>query len=102
MTDRYASHRLRFVIDTAALLRDRTDIQAQPPIRPDQPPPADLGMIPLTVPEAIRLLTTQPARARPPGHAEHRAAWRRRRQAHSHWYHQHTRLARDTTIALVS
>jgi len=53
---------------TAALLRGRTDSQASPPVRPDQPPPADPGMIPLTVPEITRLLTTRPGR---PGHAEH-------------------------------
>ena len=54
---------------TAALLRDRTDTQAPPPVRPDQSPPADLGMIPLTVPEITHLLTTRPARPGPPGHA---------------------------------
>ena len=58
-------------------------------------------MIPLTVPEITRLLTTQPASS-PPGHAEHWANWRRRHQARSRWYHQRTRLARDTAIALVS
>jgi hypothetical protein len=87
---------------TAALLRDRTDTQAPPPARPDQPPPADPGMIPLTVPEITRLLTTQPAKPGPPGHAEHWANWRRRHQALARWYHQRTRLARDTEIALVS
>jgi SRSO17 transposase len=84
---------------TAALLRDRSDTQAPPPVRPDQPPPADLGMIPLTIPEITRLLTAPPAK---PGHAEHWAAWRRRHQARARWYHQRTRLARDTGIALVS
>jgi SRSO17 transposase len=84
---------------TAALLRDRTDTQAPPPARPSQPPPADPGMIPLTVPEITRLLGTQPART---GHAEHWTDWRRRHQARSRWYHQRTRLARDTEIALVS
>jgi SRSO17 transposase len=84
---------------TAALLRDRTDTQAPPPARPDQRPPADPGMIPLTVPEITRLLATQPART---GHAEHWPNWRRRHQARSRWYHQRTRLARDTEIALVS
>jgi SRSO17 transposase len=54
---------------TAALLRDRTGTQAPPPTRPDQPPPAGPGMIPLTIPEITRLLATPPAR--PPGHAEH-------------------------------
>jgi hypothetical protein len=42
---------------TAALLRRRTSTQARAPARPDQPPPADPGMIPLTVPETGRLLT---------------------------------------------
>ena len=55
---------------TAALLRDRTDTQAPPPVRPDQPPPADPGMIPLTVPEITRLLTA-PTQPGPPGHADH-------------------------------
>jgi hypothetical protein len=35
---------------TAALLRRRTDTQAPAPALPVQPPPADPGMIPLTVP----------------------------------------------------
>ena len=48
---------------TTALLRDRTDTQAPPPVRADQPPPAEPGMIPLTIPEIKRLLaalTTRP------------------------------------------
>jgi hypothetical protein len=81
---------------TAALLRDRTDTQALPPTRPDQPPPADPGMIPLTIPELTRLLATPPARR--PGHAEHWASWRRRHQARSRWYHQRARLARESAL----
>jgi hypothetical protein len=46
---------------TVALLRHRTDTQAPAPVHPDQPPPEDPGMTPLTVPEITRLLTTQPA-----------------------------------------
>ena len=84
---------------TAALLRQRTDTQAPAPVRPDQPPPNDPGMTPLTVPEITRLLTTQPAR---PGLAGHWANWRRGHQARARWHHHRTRLARDTTIALVS
>jgi len=80
----------------AARLRDRTDTQAPPPVRPGQRPPADPGMIPLTVPEIARLLTP-PA---PPGHAEHWPNSRRRHQPRARWYHQRTRLARDTTPAL--
>jgi hypothetical protein len=38
-----------------AAARRRTDTQAPRPISPDQPPPADLGMIPLTVAEIKRL-----------------------------------------------
>jgi hypothetical protein len=73
---------------TAALLHDRTSTQAPPPARPDERPPADPGMIPLTVPEITRLLTTWPTR---PGHTEHWSNWRRRHQARARWYHQRTR-----------
>ena len=83
---------------TAAMLRRRTDTQAPAAARPDQPPPADLGMIPLTVPETGRLLGYPP----PPGTAGRWLDWRRRHQARSAWYHQRTRLARDTQIALAS
>ena len=83
---------------TAALLRDRTDTQAPPPTRPAQrPPPADPGMIPLTVPETGRL----PGHPPPPGSAAHWLDWRRRHQACSRWYHQRTRLARRVEIALI-
>jgi SRSO17 transposase len=50
---------------TAALLRHRTDTRAPAPVRPDQPSPADPGMIPLTVPETGRLLA-HPPRPAPP------------------------------------
>jgi hypothetical protein len=84
---------------TAALLRDRTGTQAPEPVSPGQRPPADLGMIPLTVPQITRLPGTRPGR---PGHAEHWSNWRRRHQARPRWYHQRTRLTRDPAIALVS
>jgi SRSO17 transposase len=87
---------------TAALLKDRTDTQVPPPIRPDQPPPPDPGMIPLTVPEIGRLLAARLLRPYPPWHATHWLDWRRRHQARSRWFHQRARLARDTEIALVS
>ena len=83
---------------TAALLRRRTGTQAPAPVLPDQPPPADPGMIPLTVPETGRLLGHPP----PPGSAGHWLDWRRRHQARSHWYHQRTRLGRRVEIVLVS
>jgi SRSO17 transposase len=87
---------------TAARLRDRTDTQAPPPARPDQKPPPDPGMIPLTVPEVNRLLAAALARPSPPGHADHWSSWTRRHQARSRWFHQRARLARDAEIALVS
>jgi SRSO17 transposase len=87
---------------TAALLRDRTDTQAAPPVRPDQPPPASAGMIPLTVPEIRRLLAASEPVPRRPGHAEHWSVFRREHQARARWYHQRARLARSTEIALVS
>jgi SRSO17 transposase len=83
---------------TAALLRRRTDTRAPAPVRPDQPPPADPGMIPLSVPETAGLLAHPP----PPGASQHWLAWRRHHQALSAWYHQRTRLARDEQILLVS
>jgi SRSO17 transposase len=83
---------------TAALLRRRTGTQAPAPVHPDQPPPAEFGMIPLTVPETGRLLSHPP----PPGSAGHWLDWRRRHQARARWYHQRTRLARHTEIALAS
>jgi SRSO17 transposase len=87
---------------TAALLRDRTDTQAQPPVRPDQPPPASPGMIPLTVPEIKLLLAASEPAPRRPGHAEHWSAFRRQHQARARWYHQRARLARSAEITLVS
>jgi hypothetical protein len=50
---------------TAALLRRRTDTQAPAPVHPDQAPPPDPGMIPLTVPETGRLLAARPRPAAP-------------------------------------
>jgi SRSO17 transposase len=82
---------------TAALLR-RTDTRAPAPVRPDQPPPTNPGMIPLTIPETGRLLAHPP----PTGAAGHWPDWRRRHQALAAWYHQRTRLARHVRIALVS
>jgi hypothetical protein len=82
---------------TAALLRRRTDTQAAARYCQASPPPADPGMIPLTVPETGGLLGHPP----PPGRAAHWLDWRRRHQARSRWYHQRTRLARKTGIALV-
>ena len=87
---------------TAALLKDRTDTQAPPPVRPDQPPPAEPGMIPLTIPEIKRLIAALTVRPLPRWLVIHWDAWTRRHQARSRWFHKRARLARDADIALVS
>ncbi len=71
-------------------------------MRPDQPPPDDHGLIPLTVPEIKHLPAALLLRPHLPGHAAHWLNWRRRHQARARWYHQRTRLARDAQFALVN
>jgi hypothetical protein len=64
------------------------------PASVDDQPPADPGMVKVSVPEARRLLrlastpVSRPARG--PGNAWSR--WRRRHQARARWHHYHTRL----------
>jgi len=82
---------------TAALLRHRTSTRAPAPVRPDQPPPPDPGMNPLTIRETAQLLAQPP----PPQAALRWLTWRRRHQACSAWYHQRTRLAQDAEITMV-
>jgi SRSO17 transposase len=84
---------------TAAQLRDHTDAQAPPPVRPDQPPPPDPGLIPLTVREVKRLLAAALRHPEPDGHAEHWLNWRRRHQARARWFHQRARLNRQYSLA---
>ena len=83
---------------TAAQLRDRTDAQAPPPLTPDQAPPPDPGMIPLTATEIKHLLAAALARRKPRSHAARWLAWRRRHQARARWFHQRTRLWREYTL----
>jgi SRSO17 transposase len=83
---------------TAAQLRDRTDTQAVRPGRPDDQPPADPGLVPLSVPEIRHLLAGGLTRPKPPGHAAHWLQWRRRHQAQSRWFHKRARLARNYTL----
>jgi SRSO17 transposase len=85
---------------TAALLREGTDSQAPEPLYPDQPPPADPGLIPLTIPEIKHLIAdTTPW---PREHTTHWVNWRRAHQARSRWFHKRTRLARNIEITQVS
>jgi len=85
---------------SAAQLRELTDSQAPPPAGPDDRPPADPGLTPLTVREIKRLLAAALRHPHPPGHAARWLHWRRRHQARSRWFHKRARLARD--YALVS
>jgi hypothetical protein len=84
---------------TAALLRRRTGTEAPPPVGPDQAPPAEPGMIPLTVPEIRRILAAMTAQPMPPPLVIHWDAWIHRHQARSRWHHQRTRLKRDYALA---
>ena len=86
---------------TAAQLKDRTDTQAPPPLRPDQPPPPEPGMIPLTIPEIKRLLAALTTRPLPRWLVIHWDAWTRRHQARSRWFHKRARLARQPEFAQV-
>ena len=73
---------------TAAQVKDRTDTQAPPPVRPDQPPPPEPGMIPLTIPEIKRLLAALTTRPLPRRLVIHWDAWTRRHQARARWFHK--------------
>ena len=85
---------------TAALLRDRAGSQHTPPVRPGPPPPADPGMIPLTVPEVRRSLAAATSHQPPPDLAIWWSGWTRRHQARANWYHQRTRLERDQELTM--
>ncbi|MEU3164049.1 hypothetical protein [Streptosporangium sp. NPDC006930] len=71
----------------------RTDTQAPPPVRPDQRPPAEPGMIPLTVAEIKRLFSAATTRTSSLEHTAHWSAWRRRHQACARWFHRRAHLA---------
>jgi len=86
---------------TAAQVKDRTDTQAPPPVRPGQLPPPEPGMIPLTIPEIKRLLAALTTRTLPRRLVIHWDAWTRRHQARSRWFHKRTRLARQPEFAQV-
>jgi len=83
---------------TAAQLRDRTGSQAPPPATPDQAPPPDPGLIPLSVHEIQRLLAVAVSHPQPPGHAARWLHWRRRHQARARWFHQRAHLQRDYVL----
>lgn len=67
---------------------------APPPISPHQAPPADPGLIPLTVTEVKRLVNLLTRTWHSLEHHLHWHTWRRRHQARARWFHYRTRLNR--------
>jgi SRSO17 transposase len=78
----------------AAAAKRRTDTQAPPPTSTNDLPPADPGLIPLTIAEIKRLLGTVTAPPRSFLHTAHWIDWRRRHQARARWFHYRARLDR--------
>jgi len=76
---------------TAAQAKTRTPT-AILPTTPDQQPPADPGLIALTVAEIKRLFILVTRRVLPETHHLHWIWWRRRHQARARWFHHRTRL----------
>jgi SRSO17 transposase len=71
----------------------RTRSQPLPtPDDPTQPPPTDLGLIPLTVVEIKKLFNLATRAWHHTSHHLHWSSWRRRHQARARWYHHRTRL----------
>jgi SRSO17 transposase len=79
----------------AALARPRTAALAHPPTSPDDPPPEDPGLIPLTVTEIRRVFNLLTRAWQSIRHYLHWSWWRRRHQARARWFHQRARLRRQ-------
>jgi len=62
------------------------------PASATQPPPADLGLIPLTVVEIKKLFNLATTVWHTTSHYLHWSWWRRRHQARARWYHHRARL----------
>jgi SRSO17 transposase len=82
---------------TAAAAATRHRSAAPLPARPDQPPPPDPGLIPLTVAEIKRLFNLITRRHLPEEHHRRWGIWRRRHQARARWFHHRARLQRQTS-----
>jgi SRSO17 transposase len=80
---------------TAAQMRQATSTLPPAPISPDQQPPEDPGLIPLTVAEVKRLYNLFTRARHRLAHHLRWAWWRRRHQARARWFHQRTRLQRE-------
>jgi SRSO17 transposase len=80
---------------TSAMRRQATSTLPPAPTSPTQPPPADPGLIPLTVAEVKRLFNLLTRTVHDLAHHLHWAWWRRRHQARARWYHHRARLRRQ-------
>ena len=80
---------------TAAELRATTNTLAPPPTHPDETPPEDPGLIPLTVAEIKRLTNLVTRTGQQMAHHLRWSWWRRRHQARARWFHHRTRLRRS-------
>jgi hypothetical protein len=79
---------------TAARSRTTTGSTPPPPTSHQDLPPAEPGLIPLTVAEVKRLVNLLTRTWHGLDHHLHWHLWRRRHQARARWFHQRTRLAR--------
>jgi SRSO17 transposase len=79
----------------AAALRMTTNSLAPPPTDPDDQPPEDPGLIPLTVAEIKRLTNLVTRTGQRLTHHLRWSWWRRRHQARARWFHHRTRLRRS-------
>jgi SRSO17 transposase len=80
---------------TAALARPRTSALARLPASPDDLPPEDPGLIPLTVTEMKRIFNQLTRAWQSIRHYLHWSWWRRRHQARARWFHHRARLRRQ-------
>jgi len=85
----------------AARTRQETNTQMPPPTSPDQKPPANPGLIPLTIREIKHLFNAMTTRPSPTWLTAHWSRWRRRHQARARWFHQRARLAPNLKLAQV-
>lgn len=77
---------------TAALAREHTSTLARLPASPDDLPPADPGLIPLTAAEIKRVFNLITRTWQTIRHYLHWSWWRRRHQARARWFHHRARL----------
>ncbi|MDN5916262.1 MAG: IS701 family transposase [Pseudonocardia sp.] len=83
---------------TAAQARARTPAPVLPHT-PDEQPPADPGLIALTVAEIKRLFALVSTPLQPVSHRLRWVWWRRRHQARARWFHHRARLRRPAAEA---